>query len=134
MVSVSTDGEEAYTLSVVSFEQKVTVNYAFPDIIGIKAGEHWSRANVMICPKKQAQVQWDSFSLVGDDSGTYSAGTSAMEDAFPKPMFPNKGVGFAPGPCRSGWVYFPVTDGVTITDIIFQEASGAAASWKASKA
>lgn len=125
-------GKHAYDLTIKAFEQKVAVNYAYPDIIGIKAGEHWARASVQVCPELQAPVYWDSFSLVGSDGGTYSAGTTAMEDAFPKPMFPDQGVGIAPGPCRTGWVYFPVPDGVNITDITFQEQTGASANWKTS--
>ena len=130
-----TDGESgkhAYDLTIKAFEQKVTVNYEYPDIIGIKSGEHWSRASVQVCPELQARVQWDSFSLIGSDGGTYSAGTTAMEEAFPKPMFPDRGVGIAPGPCRTGWVYFPIPDGVTATDITFQESTGASANWKTS--
>lgn len=122
---------ELYTISAIKYADRVKVSYNDQKFLGLDSGEHWAAIKASICPKQLSPTSWIYFSLVASDGGTYTGLDNSFKEPFPKPLFPDDIVnGIPAGPCRTGWVYFPVTDGADITTIVYQDGP-ASISWTA---
>ncbi|WP_431842076.1 hypothetical protein [Calidifontibacter indicus] len=126
------NGQEAYTVTVDEVEPEVKVAYDDQAFLGVKPGEHWARIKTTVCPKQTAKVNWFMFSLIDTNGGTYKGLDTSFHDPFPKPLLPDEINGIPAGPCRTGWVYVPVTDDTTFTSVVFQDGE-AAVTWDTSK-
>lgn len=126
--TVNYNGERQYSVTVTAYEPKIAVAYEDQAFLGLKSGEHWSRARVKACTTKLSPINWFMFSAIDAGGGAYKGIDQSFHDPFPGPVFPEPIDGIPAGACRSGWIYIPVPDGVTIKTVNFQDG-GAATDW-----
>lgn len=128
--TVSDNGSTSYTVTALAYEPKVGVPYSDQAFLGLKTGEHWSRLKAKVCPTHTVQVNWFMFSAIDSEGGTYKGIDQSFHDPFPGPLLPDEINGIAPGPCRTGWLYIPITDGADVTTLSFQDGN-ASVNWAA---
>lgn len=122
------------TVQVREFRPRVRLDVS-PD----GPGNHWAAARIRTCWTGEVagvtgdvlSVSWLPWSLVDSQDGRWSSFESGtVPDNWLQPVYPEGDELLRKGECVTGWVQFPVDDGVKVTEIRYAGDGTASVSWK----
>lgn len=126
---------DGFTTRLIEFKPKVRL-----DITPDGPANHWAAAKVEGCwtgPMKgfdedTISVSWDPWSLMDSQNGRWATFETGTGPQWLTPKYPqyNEDQALRMGECVSGWMEFPVDDGVKVTHVRYTIEGAPPIIWK----